>query len=105
MVRPAGSPETVRRWHPEALARRGTYPSLGPGAPPLDRAVRELIVRVGEENPPADTEGCRESWYVAVCRLLRAPCRSSGERGSHPRGVTSGHWAHRKPALYGEPAI
>lgn len=33
---PSGSPETVRRWHREALARRGTYPRRGSGAPPLD---------------------------------------------------------------------
>jgi putative transposase len=44
-------PETVRRWHRDALARRWTYPRRGPGRPPLDRTVRDLIVRLAKENP------------------------------------------------------
>ncbi len=41
-------PETVRRWHRDALARRWTY---HPGRPPLDRNIRELILRLARENP------------------------------------------------------
>lgn len=44
-------PETVRRWHRDALARRWTYPRRRPGRPPLDRSIRELIVRLARENP------------------------------------------------------
>ncbi len=44
-------PETVRRWHRDAVARRWTYPRKGPGRPPFDRMVRELIVRLAAENP------------------------------------------------------
>ncbi|MGH2528719.1 MAG: helix-turn-helix domain-containing protein, partial [Actinomycetota bacterium] len=44
-------PETVRRWHRAALARRWTYPRRRPGRPPLGRAMKELIVRLAKENP------------------------------------------------------
>jgi putative transposase len=44
-------PETVRRWHRDALARRWTYPRRRPGRPPLDRSIRELILRLARENP------------------------------------------------------
>jgi putative transposase len=44
-------PETVRRWHRDALARRWTHPRRRPGRPPLDRIVRQLIVRLARENP------------------------------------------------------
>ncbi len=44
-------PATVRRWHRDALARRWTYPRRGPGRPPVETAVAELIVRLARENP------------------------------------------------------
>lgn len=44
-------PETVRRWHRAALARRWTYPRRRPGRPPLGSAMKELIVRLAKENP------------------------------------------------------
>jgi len=44
-------PATVRRWHRNALARRWTYPRHGPGRPPVEAAVAELIVRLARENP------------------------------------------------------
>jgi hypothetical protein len=39
-------PATVRRWHRNALARRWTYPRHGPGRPPVEAGVAELIVRL-----------------------------------------------------------
>jgi transposase len=44
-------PETIRRWHREAVARRWTYQHRSSGRPSLDRTVRELIVRLARENP------------------------------------------------------
>jgi transposase len=44
-------PATVRRWHRDALARRWTYPRRGPGRPPVEARVAELIVRLARENP------------------------------------------------------
>jgi putative transposase len=43
-------PETLLRWHRQLVARRWTYTHRGPGRPPLESSLRELIVRLAEEN-------------------------------------------------------
>jgi putative transposase len=45
------SPQTLVRWHRELVAMRWTYRRRRPGRPPLDAAVRELVLRLGRENP------------------------------------------------------
>jgi len=44
-------PETLLRWHRQLVARRWTYSHRRLGRPPLERSLRELIVRLAEENP------------------------------------------------------
>jgi putative transposase len=44
-------PETLLRWHRQLIARRWTYSHRTRGRPPLERSLRELILRLAEENP------------------------------------------------------
>ena len=46
------TPATLRRWQRELVRRKWTDRRTGrPGRPPIDADVRELILRLGRENP------------------------------------------------------
>ena len=44
-------PETLLRWHRQLIASQWTYAHRTPGRPPLERSLRELILRLADENP------------------------------------------------------
>jgi putative transposase len=44
-------PQTLLRWHRELVRRRWAQPQRAAGRPPVDRRVRELVLRLARENP------------------------------------------------------
>jgi hypothetical protein len=44
-------PERLLRWHRQLVARRWTYAHRKAGRPPLERSLRERILRLARENP------------------------------------------------------
>jgi putative transposase len=62
------SPQTVLRWHRELVARKWRCRRRSPGRPPIDPALRELVLRLARENP---------SWG---CVLIQGELRKLGIR-------------------------
>ncbi|TCJ31362.1 integrase core domain-containing protein, partial [Parafrankia sp. BMG5.11] len=44
-------PATVLRWHHDLLARQWTHPRKTPGRPSIRQEIRELVLRLAQENP------------------------------------------------------
>src|SRR5664279_2285114 len=46
------TPATLLRWHRELVRKKWAYGKTGrPGRPPIDPAVRDLVLRIARENP------------------------------------------------------
>ena len=45
------APDTLNRWHRQLLSGRRRPRSRRPGRPPLDPGIKELVLRLGRENP------------------------------------------------------
>jgi Integrase core domain len=69
-------PETLLRWHRQLVARRWTYAHRKPGRPPLERSLRELILRLARENP---------HWgYKRIVGELNGVARHQGDPHASP---------------------
>jgi hypothetical protein len=82
------SPKTLVRWHGELVRRKWSYRHRREGRPPLDPEVRELVLRLGRENPGW---GCvriqgelRKLGIRVGATTIRAILRSAGV-GPSPR--------------------
>jgi transposase InsO family protein len=45
------TPQTLLRWHRELIKRKWTYRRRSIGRPPVDPEFRDLVIRLGRENP------------------------------------------------------
>jgi putative transposase len=45
------TPQTLLRWHRQLVRRRWAQPQRSGGRPPVERRVRELVLRLARENP------------------------------------------------------
>jgi hypothetical protein len=52
-------PQTLLRWHRQLVRRRWTQSQRLPGRPPVERRVRELVLRMARENPRWGYPGSR----------------------------------------------
>jgi putative transposase len=84
-------PDTLLRWHRRLIARRWTYSHRPPGRPPLERSLRDLILRLADENQQwgykrivGELKGLGVSVSATSVRkvLLEAGLQPAPERGS-----------------------
>ena len=45
------TPDTILAWHRKLIAQKWTYARKGVGRPPTTKEVKQLVLRMAEENP------------------------------------------------------
>jgi hypothetical protein len=95
-------PETLVRWHRRLVADAWTYPRRGPGRPPLDQEVQQLIVRLARENPRWGYQRIRGAvlrlgWGVSASAIRTTLPRS----WTRPRPASHNHDVAGVPASTG----
>jgi transposase InsO family protein len=89
-------PETLLRWHRELVRRKWTYRRRGhPGRPPIGPEVRDLILRLGRENPRWGYQRIRRELMKLEIRISATTVRTILLRhGLHPAPLRAGPtWA------------
>src|SRR5450756_574956 len=75
-------PETLLRWHRELVRRKWTHRRTGqPGRPPIEPDVRDLIVRLGRENPRWGYQRIRGELLKLEIRISATTVRTILRRG------------------------
>src|SRR5665811_1309640 len=75
-------PETLLRWHRELVRKKWAYRRTGqPGRPPVDADVRDLVVRLGRENPRWGYQRIRGELLKLEIRISATTVRTILVRG------------------------
>src|SRR5674476_853722 len=96
-------PETLLRWHRELVRKKWTYRRTGqPGRPPVDPDVRDLVVRLGRENPRWGYQRIRGELLKLGIRISATTVRTILLRhGMNPAPRRAGPTWTRVPAVTG----
>ncbi len=95
-------PETLLRWHRQLVAKKWTSPHRPPGRPALDPEVRELILRLGRENPRWGYQRIRGELLKLGMKVsattIATVLRRSGLGPAPRRGPTWKEFLHQQAA-------
>ncbi len=87
------APDTILAWHRKLIAAKWTYPQKRVGRPGVMKEIRELIIRMAEENPSwgyARIQGALRHLAHRVARSTIA--KVLNEHGIHPSSVRPMSW-------------
>jgi len=85
------TPQTLLRWHRELVRQRWTQPRRSGGQPPVERRVRELVLRLAGRTRAGAIHVSPVSCSRLACTSRRAPCGGSCWRpASRPRRGAAG---------------
>ena len=70
------TPATLLNWHRRLVASHWRFPN-SPVRPPLAEEIRELVIRLAQENPLGGTGGSKANSRSWVTRWGRARCGAS----------------------------
>ncbi|MGK3109733.1 MULTISPECIES: helix-turn-helix domain-containing protein [Streptomyces] len=101
------SPRTLLAWHQRLLKKKWTRPPP-PGRPPISEEVRDLVIRLGIENPPwgfrrVHGELRRLGHIIStatVRRILRAASSTQGNAGRRRAESGRNSSGHRQTASW-----